>query len=153
MRQRDMLVRYAAPHMQHMPKARTEMHVQVPHVVDARLRVTGTRILPAILAGARAPATVAPCREARCQQDEAPIARAFQGKWRAEHLCAWQQADDLYQCSHGQVAQVAAHVETLLRTCAETSDGPPRPKNPRARQRPPQRNAPPFAVSALLYRR
>ena len=49
MRQRDMLVRYAAQHVQHMQKALTEMNVQLHHVIDDLLSATGTRIIEAIL--------------------------------------------------------------------------------------------------------
>ncbi|HEY5866116.1 MAG TPA: IS110 family transposase [Candidatus Tectomicrobia bacterium] len=151
MRQRDMLVRYAAQHIQHMQKALTEMNVQLHHGVDDLLSMTGTRIITAILAGERDPATLARFRDERCKQDEATIARALQGNWRADHLFALQQAYDLYQFYHGQLARVDARVEACLRTFADKSEGRPRPKRPGARQRKPTRNEPTFEVSSLLY--
>ena len=50
--------------------------------------VTGMAIIKAILAGERDPAALARLRDRRGQQDEATIARALQGSWRAEHLFA-----------------------------------------------------------------
>src|SRR5262249_38950104 len=41
MRQRDMRVRYAAQHVQHMPKALMEMHGQLPHVIADITGLTG----------------------------------------------------------------------------------------------------------------
>ena len=88
MRQRDMLVRYAAQHVQHMQKALTEMNVQLHHVIDDLLSVTGTRIITAILDGERDATILAAMRDARCKNDEDTIARALQGNWRDDHLFA-----------------------------------------------------------------
>src|SRR6516165_7825224 len=80
--QRDMLVRYAAQHVQHMQKALMEMNVQLHHVIADITGLTGTRIIEAILGGERAPDTLAKLRDGHCKQDEATIARALQGNWR-----------------------------------------------------------------------
>ena len=46
----------------------------------------------AILGGQRDPACLARLRDPRCRHDEATIAKALQGNWRAEHLFALRQA-------------------------------------------------------------
>jgi hypothetical protein len=64
-----------------MPRKRTQ-------VVRAITSVTGRAILTAIIAGARAPVTLAKLRTPHGPHDADPIAKALQGPWRAEHLCA-----------------------------------------------------------------
>jgi transposase len=152
LRQRDMLVRYAAQHVQHMQKALMEMNVQLHHVIDDILSVTGTRIIEAILAGERDAATLANMRDERCKHDEATIARALQGNWRDDHLFALQQAYDLYQVYHGRLAEVDARVEAYLHTFEDRSEGRTPPERQRGRRRKPKRNEPTFDLSHLLYR-
>ena len=62
LRQRAMLLPSAAQHIQHMHKALTPMNLKLQHGVSDLPGVTGLAILRAILAGARAPATLAPLR-------------------------------------------------------------------------------------------
>ena len=87
LRQRAMLLTYAAPHIQHMQKALTQMHLKLPHVVSDMTGVTGLAIIRALLAGERDPEQLAQRRDSRCKHDEATIARALQGNGREEHLC------------------------------------------------------------------
>jgi transposase len=154
MRQRDMLVRYAAQHVQHMQKALTEINVQLHHVIDDLLSVTGTRIIHAILEGERDAATLAAMRDARCQNDEATIARALQGNWRDDHRFALKQAHDLYEFYQGQLAEVDARVEAYLHTFEDKSQGQTRPERRRERRRQlkPKRNEPTFDMATVLYR-
>ena len=56
-RQRERLLEYAASHIQHMQKALTEMNLQLHHVVADITGATGLRIIRAILAGERDPAS------------------------------------------------------------------------------------------------
>jgi transposase len=152
MRQRDMLVRYAAQHVQHMQKALTEMNVQLHHVLDDLLSATGTRIIQAILEGERDATTLAAMRDERCKNDEATIARALEGNWREDHLFALKQAYDLYQVYHGQLAEVDARVEAYLHRFEDKSAGQTRPERRRERRRTRKRNEPTFDMSNLLYR-
>ena len=152
MRQRDMLVRYAAQHVQHMQKALTEMNVQLHHVIDDLLSATGTRIIEAILEGERDAATLAAMRDERCKHDEATIARALEGNWRDDHLFALKQAYDLYQVYHGQLAEVDARVEAYLHRFEDKSAGQTRPERRRERRRQLKRNEPTFDMANLLYR-
>ena len=117
LRQRAMLVTYAGQHIQHIQKALTQMNIKLQHVVSDVTSVTGMAILKASLAGEREPLTLARLRDRHCQHSEAEIARALQGNWRAEHLFALQQAVELYEFYHRQIAacdqQIEAHLDTL----------------------------------------
>ena len=56
LRQRQMLITYAAQHIQHMQKALQQMNLKLTQVVSDITGVTGMAILKAILAGERDPA-------------------------------------------------------------------------------------------------
>ena len=64
------------------------MHRKLTQVVSDLTGVTGMAILKAILAGERDPQHLAKLRHPHCHHTEAAIAKALQGTWRAEHLCA-----------------------------------------------------------------
>jgi len=64
------------------------MHLKLIQVVSEITGVTGMAILKAILAGERAPQRLAKLRHPHCHHTEDAIAKALQGTWRAEHLCA-----------------------------------------------------------------
>ena len=150
LRQRAMLLTYAAHHIQHMQKALTQMHVKLQHVVSDITGGTGLAILRAILAGERDPGTLAQLRDSRCKHDEATIARALQGTWRDEPVFALAQAVALYDVYHQKITECDRHIEAYLQTCADRSEGQPLPPAPRPRTR--GRNQPAFAVREPLYR-
>jgi len=150
LRQRAMLLISAAQHIQPMPKALTQMHIQLQHVVSDITGGTGRAILRALLAGERAPATRAQLRDDRCQHDEATMARAWQGTGREAPLCAVAQAVALYEVYHQQLTEGDRQIETSLQTFAARSDGQPWPPPARRRQR--GRNQPAFAVRDPLHR-
>ncbi|MBN1188123.1 MAG: hypothetical protein JXA46_00070 [Dehalococcoidales bacterium] len=91
-----MLVSYAAQHIQHMQKALVQMNVLVHQAVVDITRVTGMRIIRAIIAGECNPQRLAAMRDEGCKKDEATIAKALQGNWREEHLFALRQAVGLF---------------------------------------------------------
>jgi hypothetical protein len=76
LRQRAMLLTSAGQHLQPLHQALPQLHLTVQHVVSDLTGVTGLAIIRAILAGERHPVTLAQRRDARCQHDEAPMARA-----------------------------------------------------------------------------
>ena len=88
LRHRQMLRTSAAHHMPPMHKALPQMHRKLPQVVSDLTGVTGMAIIKAIVAGERDPVTLAKLRHPHCQHDADEIAKALQGTWRAEHLCA-----------------------------------------------------------------
>ena len=113
-RQRQMQIRYAASHVQHMQKALEQMNVKLTEVVADITGLTGRRIIAAILEGERDPQKLAALRDPKCKNDAATIAKALEGTWRPEHLFALQQAYDLYQFHHQQIAQCDEMIQAEL---------------------------------------
>jgi transposase len=88
LRHRQMLLTYAAHHIQHRHKALEQMNLKLTQVVSDITGVTGMALLQAILAGERDPQRLAKLRHPHCHHTEDDIAKALQGTWRAEHLFA-----------------------------------------------------------------
>ena len=88
LRHRQMLLTYAAHHIQPMHKAFEQMHLKLTQVVSEITGVTGMAILKAIIAGERDPQHLAKLRHPHCHHDEDDIAKALPGTWRAAHLFA-----------------------------------------------------------------
>ena len=150
LRQRHLLVTYAAQHIQHLQKALTQMNIKLQHVVSDVTGVTGMAIIRAIVAGQRDPLSLAKLRDDRCGHSEAEIARALYGNWRAEHLFALKQALELYDFYHKQIAACDRQIEKQLRQFADQSGGQTLP--PKARRRRRGDNRPAFEVRGALYR-
>jgi transposase len=150
LRQRAMLLTYAAQHIQHMQKALTQMNLKLQHVVSDITGVTGLAIIRAILGGQRDPAELAQLRDQRCGHSAAEIARALQGNWRPEHLFALAQAVELYDVYRRKVAACDRAIEKHLRTFADRSGGAAVP--PKARRGRRGDNRPSFDARGALYR-
>lgn len=103
-RQRGMLVRISASHIQHMQKALAQMNLQLHNVVSDVTGMTGMRIIKAILAGERNPKTLAKLRDKRCKNDEETIARSLHGNYRPEHLFSLKQAVELHEFYQAKIA-------------------------------------------------
>jgi transposase len=123
MRQREMLIRYQAQHIQHMQKALEQMNLKLTEVIEDITGVTGTRIIDAILAGERDPKKLAALRHERCHNDEATIALALEGNWRDEHLFALKQAVELYRYYRTKVSEADQQIEAHLKTFPDKSGG------------------------------
>ena len=149
-RQRDMLVRYAAQHVQHLQKALEEMNVKLTEVVSDVVGQTGLKILKDIVRGERDPLKLAKHRHERCRATEAEIAAALHGTWRKEHLFALQQGLELYEFYQRQLQACDREIEACLRGFADKSGGAALP--PRAKQQKPRRHEPMFGARALLFR-
>src|SRR5207248_4205685 len=67
-RQRQMQVRYAASHVQHIQKALEQMNVKLTEVAADIRGLTGTRILEAILQGERDAKVLAGLRDPSCKK-------------------------------------------------------------------------------------
>src|SRR5262249_15980807 len=104
-RQRQMQIRYAACHTQHLQKALEQMNVKLTEGVSDITGLTDQRIIGAILQGERDPRQLASLRDPKCKNSAAAIAKALQGTWRPEHLFELRQAYDLYRFHHQQIAQ------------------------------------------------
>lgn len=151
LRQRSMLVDYAARHIQHMQKALTQMNLKLQHVVNDITGKTGMDIIHAILGGERNPQELAKLRDYRCQASQATIAKALQGHWQAEHLFELAQAVELYAVYQEKIADCDRRMEALLHTFPDRSEGPLPPKTQNQSKRA-QHNAPSFDARSELYR-
>jgi transposase len=78
-RQRQLLVRYAASHVQHVQKALEQMNVKLAEVAADVTGVTGSAIITAILDGQRDPQALAALRHPRRVKSQQEYARALEG--------------------------------------------------------------------------
>lgn len=148
-RQREMLVRYASDHIQHLQKALTQMNVKLQHVVTDITGVTGMAIIRAIVAGERDPKVLAAHRQAGCKNDESTIAKALEGTWREEHLFSLRQALELLDVYQEKIAACDAAIEAHLAGFPDRTGGAVPPASRRARRR---KNQPNFDLRSSLVR-
>ena len=150
LRQRAMLVEYAAHHIQHIQKALHQMNIKLDKVISDVTGTTGMAILEAILAGERDPVKLAKLRDPRCQNGEETIAKALQGNWRSEHLFALRQALALYRADHEQMAACDEQIEQQLGAMTDKSAGTKLPYQPRSRKA--HANTPTFDLRGGVHR-
>jgi transposase len=149
-RQRQLLVRYAASHVQHMQKALEQMNVKLTEVVSDLTGLTGMSILAAILAGERDPQQLAALRHPSCAKSEAEYAKALEGTWRAEHLFALRQAYELYQFHQRQISACDEQIrEELARLPNRAGD---KPFQAKGRKHGRKHNNVRFEANALLFK-
>lgn len=113
-RQRTMLLRTQARHVQHMHKALTQMNVQLGNVIADVVGVTGQKILRAIVAGERDGQTLAQMKHKGIQASVDEIAKSLQGNWRGEHLFALRQALAGFDFVGTQVEECDREIEGQL---------------------------------------
>lgn len=104
-RHRDMLIKIAATHVQHMQKALTQMNLHLHNVVSDITGVTGMAILRKIAAGETNPKILAGLRDVRCHNPEKVIEASLVGNYRKEHLFSLKQALDLYDFYTKKIAE------------------------------------------------
>ena len=149
LRQRAMLIRGAATHIQHMQKALQQMNLLLHHVVADITGLTGMTIIRAILAGERDPHVLAQHRDPRCKASAAVIAKSLVGNYRAEHLFALAQAVALYDSYQAQLAACDERIEQYLASLEHvTEEAAPPPAKPRQA---PKHNQPRFDARTALY--
>ena len=142
LRQRSMLVAMASRAVQHMQKALEQMNLKLTEVVSDINGKTGMEIIHAILAGERDPQRLASHRDRRCTHDQATIAKALEGHWRAEHLFALQQALEQYEFLQQQLQACETQIEGCLQTfVTHVEVAPPQPTPARQRARAPATGA------------
>jgi transposase len=122
-RQRQMLITYAAQHIQHIQKALQEMNLKLTLVVSDVVGKTGMAIIKAILAGQRDPVELAKLRDQRCHHTAAEIAKALVGNWREEHLLALRQAVELYEFYHSKIVECDQAIDAYLKSLPNRSGG------------------------------
>jgi transposase len=136
--------------VQHMQKALEQMHGKLNEVVSDINGKTGLAILRALLAGERDPQRLARHRARRCTPDQATIAKALAGHWRAEHLFALQQALEQYELIQQQVRACETQIETCLQAFVPHVEVGPPQTPPARKRRSRQRQAPSFDVHGYL---
>jgi transposase len=123
------------------------MNVKLTEVVSDITGKTGMTIIRLILAGERDAETLAQQRDWRCKRDQATLAKALQGTWRQEHVCALAQAVARYDFLHGQIIACDQQIEACLQAFEAKAEIEEASKRPRRRQG----NAPAFEVWPYLY--
>jgi len=149
-RQRQMQVRYAASHVQHMQKALEQMNVKLTEVAADIMGMTGTRIIEAILQGEREPNRLAQLRDPSCKKSEAEYAKALEGTWRPEHLFALKQAYALYRFHHQQITECDQRMAEELARLPNRATG--KPFQPRRRRGGRKSNAIRFPATQPLFK-
>ena len=132
LRQRKMLVEYAAAHVQHMQKALSQMNLHLHHVISDITGVTGMKIIEAILAGDRDPVRMAELRDHRIKSSPEVIAKALEGNYRPEHVFALRQAFELHQTYRQQLEACDQQIGRYLQELESKVDVD---KNPLAKPR------------------
>jgi transposase len=145
-RQREMLLRSQARHVQHMQKALAQMNIQLANVISDIVGATGQKILRAIVAGERQGHVLAAFRDSRIKASAEEIAASLQGNWRDEHLFALKQALALFDFYATQLAECDAAIDAQLQLLAAFG-GAPEPGKKRSRAR----NAPKFDLRQRLF--
>ena len=118
-----------------MQKALEQMNVKLTEVVSDVTGVTGLAIIKAMVAGERDATVLAGLRQRGCKNDEATIALALQGNWRAEHLFELGQCLKTYEHYRGQVAECDLAIEGHLQTMALPERPEPLPAGKEAGRR------------------
>jgi transposase len=149
-RQRQLLVRYAASHVQHMQKALEQMNVKLAEVVGSLTSLTGLSIVRAILQGERDARKLAALRNVHCARPEAEYAKALEGTWRPEHLFALKQAYELYEFHQTQISACDQQVRKELARLPDRALGKAYAPRPRGHGR--KSNDVRFEAAAPLHR-
>lgn len=133
-RQRQMLTKYQAQHVQHMQKALSQMNVQLDNVIANVAGESGLRIIRAILDGERDPHRLAELRNQRVRASAEEIAKSLHGNWREEHLFALKQAVALYDAYQQTLLECDEQLGQALERLA-CHAAPAEPTAPRGRRR------------------
>ena len=133
-RQRAMLLRSQARHVQHMQKALTQMNIQLANVIADVAGETSQKILRAIVAGERDGRVLAAMKNVRIHASAEEIGKSLQGTWRAEHLFALKQALEAFDFCATQLAQCDTEIEAQLLSL-HAHDGEPAKGKKRGRAR------------------
>jgi transposase len=134
-RHRDSLVSDASRLLLRLQKALEQMNVKLTEVISDITGVTGMAIIRAIVGGQRSPQALARLRQSGCKNDEATIALALEGTWRAEHLFELQQCLEVYDYYQSRVAACDNAIEGHLKTMALPEKPPPLAAKTRQRKR------------------
>jgi len=114
LRQRDIIVKSLAKHIQHMQKALLQMNVLLHNVIDDITGVTGLKIIRAIVLGETDPLKLALHRDKRCKNPLDVIAKSLQGNYREEHIFSLKMALESWDFNQSQLSDCDHQIEELL---------------------------------------
>jgi len=146
-RQRGMLLKNQAQHVQHIQKALTQMNVQLANVISDVVGETGQKILRAIVAGERDGQVLGSLKHVRIKASVDEIAKSLHGNWRAEHMFALKQALAAFDFVGTQLTECDGEIERQLRSLHAFDHEPPKGK-----RRGTTRNAPRFDLRTQLFK-
>jgi transposase len=129
MRQREMLVKSASTHIQHMQKALQQMNLRLDNVISDITGKTGMRIMNAILEGVRDVEKLALMRDPNCKASAEVIAQSLLGNYRREHLFSLKQAVELFEFYQQKILECEQEIESYLKRLPhKRDDEPPKPE-------------------------
>jgi transposase len=149
-RQRQMVIRQAAAHVQHTQKALEQMNVKLTEVLSDVTGLSGLRIIRAILAGERHPHALAGLASPKCAKTRNEFALALRGLWQPEHLFELQQAHDLFVTYQRLLDECDQRIEAELAKQPDRAGDKPTPHKPRRCGR--KKNDLRFAATGPLFR-
>lgn len=121
LRQRDILIKAASAHIQHMQKALTQMNLLLHNVISDITGVTGMAIIRNIVNGVTDPKILASFRDERCRNSVEVIEASLKGNYRTEHLFSLKQALNAYDFYSLQISEcdhlIAEEVKKLETKC------------------------------------
>jgi transposase len=148
-RQRQMVVRHAAAHVQPMQKALEQMHVKLTEVLSDITGLSGLRIIRALLAGKREPHALAGLASPKCAKTQDEFALALQGLGQPEHLFELQQAHELFVTYQRLLDECDRPIEAELAKQPNRVGDKPVPRKPRRCGR--KKNDLRFAATGPLF--
>ena len=162
-RQRGEHVHAVSTCVQRMQKALTQMNIQLANVISDLSGWTGQRIVRAILAGERDPATLAALRHPGIHATEDTIAKSLEGTWQPDLLFVLQQEVAMYDAYQQRITECDQALEQHLKSVADkvaatAPDGQPSPVVREERRPGPKRrrkagsHAPQFDLGHELHR-
>jgi len=151
LRQRRRLVAMASRAVQPMQQALEQMHLKWTEGVSDMNGKTGMEIIHAMLAGERDPQRLASHRDRRCQPDQATIAKALEGPWRAEQRLALPQALEQYEFLQQPLRACETQIAACLQTFVTHVEVEPPQTTPARQRRSRQRQAPSCDVHGYLH--
>ncbi len=152
MRQRQMLIEYAAGHVQHVQKALSQMNLQLEMVISDVVGLTGMRIIRAIVKGERDPQRLAAMRDVRTKNNEETIAKALEGTYQPEHIFSLKQAIELFDFYQQQISDCDQQIADYLRSLESKINTETHPIKPPRLKKKNRRNAPGFDCRHEAYR-
>jgi hypothetical protein len=162
-RQRGDHVHAISTCIQRMQKALTQMNIQLANVISDLSGWTGQRIVRAILAGERDPATLAALSHPGIHATHDTIAKSLKGTWQPDLLFVLQQEVAMHDAYQQRIAEcdqaLELHLKGVADKVADAAPDPepstPPPAMPRARSKRRRKagsHAPQFDLGRELHR-